>query len=76
MWIGVAVGIESPDDVLVDGRFEYLPLEFINSVIQDLEIKCPSKEEQSMISSVFKTIDSLITLHQRKQTINFRPFPT
>ncbi len=33
--VGVAVGIESADDDLVDGRFEYLPMELIDFLVPE-----------------------------------------
>ena len=39
------------------------------SVVQPTEVKVPKYKEQVKISEIFKSIDSLITLHQRKWCI-------
>ena len=45
-----------------------------NTDIQEVTIAYPSKTEQDRIVSVFRQLDNLITLHQRKCALLFSPF--
>ncbi|NLW70394.1 MAG: restriction endonuclease subunit S [Eubacteriaceae bacterium] len=36
------------------------------AIVKDLVIDCPSQEEQQQIGTFFRSLDNLITLHQRK----------
>ena len=45
-----------------------------NTDIQEVTIAYPSRTEQDRIVSVFRQLDNLITLHQRKCALLFSPF--
>ena len=55
-------------------KIDYVPVSHERhwiSTFSKFEILCPSKKEQSVLGGIFKELDNLITLHQRKEIMDF-----
>jgi type I restriction enzyme S subunit len=43
-------------------------LEISGRMLSNIEIRIPNEQEQKTVGSLFRSIDTLITLHQREQS--------
>ena len=64
-FLNVAIGNELPAKIQEEVRGSGIPYIVLN-MLTELNIPCPSHNEQQQIGSYFRNLDNLITLHQRK----------
>jgi type I restriction enzyme S subunit len=67
-----AIGKNLPSKIAAEARTGNIPY-IVMDMLTDLELKVPNPYEQQRIGTFFRTLDSAITLHQRKWHIWNKP---